>query len=710
MDIGDWLRCLGLERYEQAFRDNDVDAEILVELTEEDLIGLGVSSIGHRRKLLAAITALRAGVSLAGAASSLEPTPSIVPVARSPDAERRQLTVMFVDLVGSTALSSRLDPEDLREIIRAYHDSITGVVRRFGGHLAKFLGDGVLAYFGYPRAHEDDAERGIRAGLEAVEAVKRLSVPDGPAAQARVGIATGLVVIGDLAEGASPDEVVGQTPNLAARLQTLAEPGTVVIAEGTRQLAGGVFEYHALGKVEIKGLTTRIAAYQVLGEGTAEGRFEARQASSLTPLVGREPELGLLIDRWHRSREGEGQMVLVSGEPGVGKSRLIQAFRERLAHEALGLLRYQCSPLHQSTALHPVIEQLERAAGFARDDPAGARLDKLEALLSLITDRVETVAPLFADLLGLPIDERYSALDLNPPLKKARTLAAIVDRVGRLAARQPTLILFEDVHWIDPTSLELLDQIVAAVPKLPVLAVVTFRPEFVPSWPWLDHIISIVLGRLGQEEVATLVRHLTIGKSLPPDIVEQIVAKTDGVPLFVEELTKVVLESGLVRDVGDRYTRSGPLPSFAIPSTLQDSLMARLDHLGPVKEIAQTSAAIGREFSYELLSEVSALEENRLRPALDQLVEAELVFRPFSPRRVLHLQARASAGCRLRQHAEEQARAAPRTHRSRPRGALPGSGGHPTRVAGPPLHGGRAYHASHPQLAACWRESRRAFG
>jgi class 3 adenylate cyclase/predicted ATPase len=630
VDIAAWLRELGLERYEQAFRENEIDAQILPKLTADDLKDIGVTIVGHRRKLLEAITALeRASAPQARLSAPAEATPR----ARPAEAERRQLTVLFCDLVGSTELAARLDPEDLREIMRAYQAACTDVVCRFEGHVARFLGDGVLAYFGWPQAHEDDAERAVRAGLQLVEDVTRLEPGAGVRLQARVGVATGRVVVGDLiSEGVSDkDAVSGDTPNLAARLQAIAVTASVVISPATRRLVGGLFELTDLGPQRLKGFAEPVSAWQVEGQVRAEGRFEARQTTSLTPLVGREEEIALLLRRWRRAQDGEGQVVLLSGEPGIGKSRIVWELREHIAAEPYVRLTYQCSPYHQTSPLHPVVEHLEPAAGFERDDPPEARLAKLEALLARGTDKLDQVVPLIAALLGVPIGERYPVLELTPQRRKELLLEALLEQLARLAAKQPVLVVNEDVHWIDPTTQELLGLAVARVQHLPVLLLITFRPEFMPPWAGQPHVGALRLSRLGQRDGAAMVDRVVGDKALPDEVTAQIVAKTDGVPLFVEELTKAVLESGLLADAGDHYELSGPLPPLAIPATLHDSLLARLDHLAAVKEVAQIGAAIGREFSYALLAAATDRPEDQLHDALDQLVSSELVFRRGTP-------------------------------------------------------------------------------
>ncbi|UWU75466.1 AAA family ATPase [Bradyrhizobium huanghuaihaiense] len=632
MDVAAWLCGLGLGQYEQAFRENDIDAEVLMDLTAEDLIGLGVASIGHRRKLLAAIAALRAGSISATTPDTAAPAALSGKALLAPEAERRQLTVMFVDLVGSTALAARLDPEEMAEVLRNYHSAVAGAIARFEGHVAKYMGDGVLAYFGYPRAHEDEAERAVRAGLAAVAAVRSLTA-HGATLVARVGIATGPVVVGELiGEGAVREEtVVGDTPNLAARLQTLAEPGAVVISARTRELIGGLFELAELGMQILKGFPVPVRPWRVVGEGTAESRFEALHGDGLTPLVGRENEIGLLLEHWERAKEGEGQVVLLTGEPGIGKSRLVRALRGRLEHETHTALSHYCSPHHQTSPLYPVVGLLERAAGFAADDPAATRLDKLEALLALSTDDVTTVAPLLAPLLSLETAARYRPFDMSPHRQKERTLEALVDQVLGLAARRPVLALYEDVHWADPTLLELLDLLVDRVQGAPVLVLITFRPAFEPPWMRYAHVSALTLSRLSRRQGAAMVARLSGGKALPPAVLDQIVAKTDGVPLFVEELTRTVLETNLLRDEGDHYALAGPLPPMAIPTTLQESLLARLDRLAPAREVAQVAAAIGREFSHELLAMTAALPESELQAALHDLVGSGLVFRRGTP-------------------------------------------------------------------------------
>lgn len=619
MDIGAWLRGLGLQSYEQAFRHNGIDLEVLPRLTVDDLKEIGVQAVGHRRKILDAIGLLTSDQTEARAPASVE---------------RRQLTLMFVDLVGSTDLSRRLDPEELREIMRAYQDTVAREIARLEGHVAKFLGDGVLAYFGWPRASEDAAEQAVRAGLAVAAAVSGISAGAGHQLAARIGIATGVVVVGDLlGEGAAKEEAVsGETPNLAARLQQLAEPGTVVIAESTRRLVGDLFELVELGSHKLRGFAESVPAWRAIGEGRAESRFEALHGSHVTPLVGRGEELDLVLSRWRRAKGRAGQVVLIFGEPGIGKSRLVLALRERLQAEPIQLVSYACSPHHLNSPLFPFISQLERAARFAPDETAEERLKRLESLLYEDGEDLPGEAvPLFADLLGIPSGTPGALPDMSPQQRKALLFRTFLARLDRLAACGPVLMMLEDAHWLDPTSRELFDQIVQRLQDLPVLLIATFRPELPAPWIGFPHVTLLTLNRLPQEQVVALVDRITEGKALPPEVLEQILLRTEGVPLFTEELTKAVLEAGILCSIGDHYALARPLPSLAIPATLHDSLMARLDRLAPVKEVAQIGSCIGREFDHELLAAVVSMPEAELATALDRLVAAELVFRRGLP-------------------------------------------------------------------------------
>ena len=624
MDLGGWLRSLGLEQYEAAFRENAIDDTVLPNLTAEDLKDLGVGLVGHRRKLLDAI----AGLSADERAKTASPE---VLVDKSPKdaAERRQVTVMFSDLVGSTALSARLDPEDLRELVSAYQKCVAETVRRFGGFVAKYMGDGVLAYFGYPDAQEDDAERAAESALALVPEVAKLSTH--APLQTRVGIATGLVVVGDLVGSGEAQErgIVGETPNLAARLQGLAEPDMVVIAESTRKLLGDLFELHDLGPRNLKGLAKPVRAWAALRRSSVESRFEALR-SGRAPIIGRAEEFELLLRRWQQVQSGEGRGVVLTGEPGIGKSRIVVALQEHLQHEPHTRLRYFCSPRHKDTALYPLTSQLERAAGFTRHDTAEEKLNKLEAMLAQSNAPPEEIGLIVA-LLSIRIGRRYPLPELSPQKRKEKTLTALVAQLERLAARQPVLVVYEDVHWIDPTTLELLSLVIERVQHLPVLLLVTARPEFRPPWPASAHVTNIALGPISREEGATLIAQVTGGKTLPSEVLQQILAHTDGVPLFLEELTKTVVESGVLTDAGDRYAMAGPLPALVIPTSLNASLQARLDRLSPVREVAQIGAVLGRHFSHALISAVVAMPQRQLDDALAQLLRAELIFRRGTP-------------------------------------------------------------------------------
>ena len=629
MDIVVWLRSLGLGKYEAAFRENEIDETVLPDLTADDLKELGVTALGHRRKLLGAIAALRDDAS--GKAPSVDTaTTSSAPSAHPEDrAERRQVTVMFSDLVASTALSARMDPEDLREVISAYQKCVADTVQRFSGFVAKFMGDGILIYFGYPQAHEDDAERAVRAGLELVAAVGGLKTH--APLQTRVGIATGLVVVGDLiGSGASQEQsIVGETPNLAARLQGVAEPNSVVIAESTRKLVGNLFELEDLGAQNLKGVEEPVRTWAVLRPASVESRFDALHATGLTELVGREEELELLLRRWSKAKSGEGQVVLLCGEPGIGKSRLTAALLERIAVEPHIRLRNFCSPQHTDSALYPTIGQIERAAGFTRDDTPQAKLDKLDALLAQSATSPYDAA-LLAAMLSLPNDGRWPALELTSQQRRQKTLEALVLQVAILSRQKPVLMIFEDAHWIDPTSLELFGRIVDKIPSLCVLLIVTFRPEFEPPWIARPHVVALTLNRLGEREIATMIDRVVGNKPLPASIRQDIIERTDGIPLFVEEMTKAVLEAGS-EGAAERTAAAVPSPRLAVPSSLHASLMARLDRLGPAKEVAQIGAAIGREFSHDLLAAVMRKPEAELASALDRLIAADLLFRQGVP-------------------------------------------------------------------------------
>jgi class 3 adenylate cyclase/predicted ATPase len=591
--------------------------------TPADLEKLGVP-LGHRKLLLKAIANLGA---VAGATvAAVAPTSG--PMADT--AERRHVTVMFSDLVGSTALSARMDPEDLREVISTYQRCVAETVRRFDGFVAKYLGDGVLAYFGYPQAHEDDAERAVRAALELTASVSGLK--SRVSLQTRVGIATGLVVVGNMIGSGEAQErgIVGETPNLAARLQGIAEPNTVVIAEGTRKLLGNLFELEDLGARDLKGIAEPVRAWAALRASSVANHFEALHAAGLTALVGREEECELLMRRWARAKNGEGQVVLLSGEAGIGKSRLTAALMERLGNEPHTRLRYFCSPQHTDDALFPIIGEMERAVRLMRDDTPQAKLDKLDALLAYNSTSAQD-ASLFAEMLSLPNDGRYPEIELTPQQRRQRMLEALVAQIEVLARSRPVLMIFEDAQWTDPTSLEALGRMVDRVRTLRVLLIVTFRPEFDPPWIGQSHVTALILNRLAQREVGVMIDHVVGDKPLPASARQDIVERSDGVPLFIEEMTKAVLEAAGDRETAGTVSTAVPSPSLAVPATLHASLMARLDRLGPAREVAQIGAAIGREFSYALLAAVARRPETELGSSLDRLVQSGLLFRRGMP-------------------------------------------------------------------------------
>ena len=542
---------------------------------------------------------------------------------------------MFSDLVGSTALSARMDPEDLREVISGYQKCVADTVQRSGGIVAQFMGDGALVYFGYPQAQEDDAERAVRAGLELVAAVGALKTH--APLQTRVGVATGLVVVGDLiGSGASQEQaIVGETPNLAARLQGVAEPNSVVIAENTRKLVGNLFELEDLGAQDLKGIAGPVRAWAALRASSAEGRFEAFHASGLTELVGREEELELLLRRWSKAKTGEGQVVLLSGEAGIGKSRLTAALLERLAAEPHTRLRYFCSPQRTDSAFFPIIRQMERAAGFAQDDTVQAKLDKLDALMAQSHTPRQDIA-LFADMLSLPNDGRYPALNMDPQQRRQKTLEALTAQLEALSRQKPALMIFEDAHWTDPTSLETFGRVVDRVRSLPVLLIVTFRPEFEPPWIGRHYVAALTINRLAQHDIEAMIDRVVGNKLIPAGVRKDIIERTDGIPLFVEEMTKAVLEAGSEEEA-QRTAATVPSTALAVPASLHASLMARLDRLGAAREVAQIGAAIGREFSHALLGAVISKPETDFGSALERLIGAGLLFRQGMPPHVTYL-------------------------------------------------------------------------
>jgi class 3 adenylate cyclase/predicted ATPase len=616
--VADWLTELGLAEYIELFERERLEVSVLPDLNESDLEKLGLP-LGHRKRLLKAISALSSAAL------------NVQPVSASPlQAERRQLTILFCDLVGSTALSKQIDPEQLREVMRDYQITCTGVISRYDGHVAQYLGDGLMVYFGWPRAHEDDAERAVRAGLEIVDAVNGMQGPE--KMQVRIGIATGPVVVGETGAGDAsvPKMAVGETPNIAARVQAMAQPDEVVIASSTLRLIGSTFVMEDLGECTLKGVLEPVHLSRVRAVARAEGRFSTTREVHLTPFIGREDEIALLESRWTRACQGQGQVVLIGGEPGIGKSRIIQEVRLAISAHSHAERMFQCSPYHTSSAFHPLIVQLEQLAAVDREDSPDCRLDKLERVIEQLGSSSELARPLFASLLSLPVD-RYPSLHFSPQRRKEELLRIVVEQLKAVSVRRPVLLLFEDTHWIDPSSLEMLDLLVQQVRDSCILMVITFRPEFNPPWTGQSHVTTLSLNRMGRNQSATLIDHLTRSASLPASMLNEIVSKADGVPLFVEELTKAVLESGMLKRSGDRYELNAVPAAITIPTTLQDSLIARLDRLGPVREVAQVGACIGREFSHELIASILPMDASTVRHAMDQLVVSELVFRRGAP-------------------------------------------------------------------------------
>ena len=621
-DLRDWLREYNLEQYADAFETNDIDLDILADLDDHDLEKLGLS-LGNRRRLLKAIAARSveaAPISFSDKASSPDkssstslPSGEKSSVAEEPgsgDAERRQVTVMFADMVGSTALSAKLDPELLGGLIRRYQDAVAGAIGRYGGFVAKFMGDGVLAYFGFPRAFEDAAERAVRAAIGILSEVGAIETPDGSRVQARIGIATGLVVVGEIIGTGMAQErtIVGETPNLAARLQALAGTDCIFISESTQRLLGGLFELTHTGEHELKGFARPVPAWRVDGEASVESRFAAIRAGAL-PLMGRAHEMGLMRERWHLARQGEGQILTVTGEAGIGKSRVIEALQQELAAEAHARINLQCSPYHSDSALYPVIQYLNRAAGIAPADPADTRIEKLRALLGARHIANPAGLQLLAELLSVPLTEAASAS--SPAQRKAAMLALIVEIMTRTSDSEPVLIVLEDAHWIDATTLEMVVRLADSITRERFLVVVSARPDFTPSWLSRPHATLITLGRLGRPECMQVVASVAAAHGLAAHTIAAIIAKTDGVPLFVEELTRSVVESA----DGD-----------SVPATLKDSLMARLDRLGGAREVAQIAAVIGRQFTFALLEAVAGKNNDELENMLAKLVAAGIVF------------------------------------------------------------------------------------
>ncbi|MGE4090306.1 MAG: AAA family ATPase [Candidatus Binatia bacterium] len=628
---------MGLDRYAQVFADNDVDLDALRLLNDKELQELGVS-LGHRKKLLKAVAELADSPTKTESetgkrgneATEQRRSEAFEPLSQPSAGERRQLTVMFIDLVGSTTLSQQLDPEEYHARVRAYQVACGQIVAQYEGHIAQYLGDGVLVYFGYPQAHEEDAVRAVRSGLEIVTAVNQL--PFVPPLQIRIGIHTGSVVVAEIGTGIRTEHLaLGETPNLAARVQGQAAPNTVVISGATERLVRGLFDLRSLGAQELKGVTTPLTLYHVVQESAARSRFEATVQAGLTPLVGREHEIALLLERWQLAREDEGQVVVLSGEPGIGKSRIVSALLEQLPTDGVNTLRFQCSPYHVNSAFYPIIDNFERALKFGRDESAESKLDKLEALVVEHYGRPLEDGRFLAAMLSIPCETHYGAISMTPQKHKDETLRSLVDLTETIAGKHPSVVLFEDAHWADPTSLEVLDLLIDRVRTTPLLFVLTHRPEFPSRWSRHDHVTAMNLSKLTRAQSRAIVTKLTNGKALPAELLGQILAKTDGVPLFVEELTKAILESGALTEASEYYEYSGNAHSITVPATLRDSLMARLDRLGAAKEIAQIGAAIGREFSYTRLAAVASMPKSALDDALEQLTDSGLTFRRGNP-------------------------------------------------------------------------------
>jgi class 3 adenylate cyclase/predicted ATPase len=625
--VGDWLDSIGLRQYAETFAQNAITWELLQDLGDQDLRELGVSALGHRKVLLRAVTALR---------SEVPGDPGV----RSPTAmhwargERRQITVMTCDLVNSVELSARFDPEDLAEVVSGYQSCCEGVVRQFDGYVARFTGDGLKAYFGYPCASEYDPERAVRAGLALISAVRGLELRAGLVLSTRVGIATGDVVVGEVIGTGEAQErtVAGETPNLAARLQVLGEPDSVTIADTTKRLIGRLFEYADMGRSSLKGFPEPMQAWRVLTEGPTGSHFDAvRTETSLTPLVGRDEELAFLRHHWPRVKTREGQTVLLSGEAGIGKSRLTIALQRSLAEESFRVLRYYCSPYHRNSSFYPIIKQLEQAARFLSSDAPEVKLDKLENLVLQSELDMSHVVPLFASLLSIPTEARYLPLSFSPRQQKRLVLDALEEKLTRLTAKTPLLMVFEDLHWVDPSTREFLDRLIKRVPELPVLLVMTCRPDFEPRWQHNLKVTTRPLDRLPRRESELLVGVLDPRSSLPPKTLKQILDYSDGIPLFLEELTKAALAGKPEQDKGGDRATIAPASTIRVPRTLHDSLLARLDRLGRWKQVAQTGAVIGRSFSFKLLVALFPQDQAVLVEALQGLIRAELIVERGKP-------------------------------------------------------------------------------
>ena len=612
-----WLQRHELSSIAELLNSHDVTLDVLPDLTEQDLRELGLS-LGLRRKLERAIRT---------DPPTRTPQPQHASATSTPD--RRQLTVMFVDLVGSTALSRRLDPEDLRQIIRSYQNTVAGEIARYQGHIAQFMGDGILCYFGWPVAYEFGAERAVRAGLDVIRAISNLRVPSDRQLAVRIGIATGLVVVGEMLSEGQPQEpmVSGETPNLAARLQQHTPPGTILVAHETRRIVGNAFLFERVELGVAKGFETGIEAFRVVGEARGASRFEKRHGPALPAIVGRNQEIDLLLARWRQAKHGEGQGVLLVGEPGIGKSRILRALIDELRDEPHYSIEAQCSPYYLDRPLWPIVEHLRIAFNLHASQPVTEQLGRLERSLRDLGMALEEAVPLNAELLDVPYVSSYPSLDLSPQQRRNRTLQVLNRQILSLAIRKPTLFVLEDAHWVDPTTLELLEITLQSISHAPVLVVVTSRPDNSPTFTSHPHVTRLSLNRLGREWVELIIKRAAGSERISDAVVTDIIAKTDGLPLFAEELTKALVETGKVEQVA----QTGDAPTTLIPPTLYDSLIARLDRIPEVKELAQTAACIGRDFDFRTLAAVAGIGHEALLRTLDRLVEAELLFRRGEP-------------------------------------------------------------------------------
>jgi class 3 adenylate cyclase/tetratricopeptide (TPR) repeat protein len=634
--ISDWLQSLGLEQYAQAFADNDIDQELIPDLSDQDLKEIGVSSLGHRKKLLKAIAQLNETGTVAPATTtqSVDASPTPASSHLGVDAgERRQITVMFCDLVGSTELSRRLDPEDLRDIMRNYQESARQVINRYGGHIAQYLGDGLMVYFGWPQAHGDEAKRALRSSIEIVQAIQRSEGSE--QLSVRLGIATGVVVIGDTTHQEAAGELaIGDTPNLAARLQSLAKPDTIVISDLTRRLAGASFLYQDLGEHSLKGIAEPVHVWGVGGLRDHDQDRTSTTGFGTPVLVGRDEEIGLLRRAWQQSKEGRGQVVLIGGEPGIGKSALIESLAIQLREEGVTQYVAGCSPYYTNSALYPINEHMKRVLDWETDAEPQKNLENMERVLGNKNLPLEQYVTPLASLLSLPLPEgRYAPLELSPTALKQRIFDDLIEWQLMEAERQPVLMIWEDLHWADPSTLEYLGQLIEQIPTVKLCLLLSFRTEFIPPWPNYSHNTPISLNRLERPQIQMLIAQLAKGKAVPQPVVDHVVSKTDGVPLYVEELTKTILESSILRETAERYEQTGPLSDVAIPATLHESLMARLDRLPSARDVAQLGAVLGREFAYDVMQAIGQGDESTLQDGLNQLVAGELLYQRGRPPR-----------------------------------------------------------------------------